>query len=615
VLKSLVLANETASSDLRDIYEEEREFGLMDEKSENTWQPGLIAMSGIAHGLPVPKKNPAASPSQQKQAKEIEAAKASSFISTVAITANPLAFATNHSLFPPDVGSQPDPKRSSLRKGSSPTRVLEENSKYRFENGDREEKALEKTVVTSATAVVTKPAISTVSSAIRSRYSQIWSQLDQLELALKKLDVTKWEHDRIEENLLMGPPLSREDVDRKSDLFARRLARDMQKLGVEEQRAQNAVDSLMEEWGNHAHRLGTRMEIRHRVRRESVSLDTLRKYGVSFWECHDDPNCLLIQRWVPEYFEEVLWAHTARMFELDMKAEDFVSSEPQMIMQQPNTPSTKKKATVSELAKHFQRLREEMDAEQGDDDIYAGGETLVDIPKLASECLKKLFADRGGVVPQRAASTSETVVKAKAVAPPRHPKPTAIGIWEAARATSAAPAYSRTKEVVASDVLAEREAEIRNIEANITELNELFKDLGSTVQEQGAAMDTTEAQEELKNAVLAARASRGMRLSNLFRQRPKSATEPVRVQPVPGGSPGQGNAILQNQSPSMLGVAPSMNPRISSPQTSPSPIPQPAASGGRPPSSLQGQGNGPIFGSLGGDSNDVCLITFKNLAI
>lgn len=71
-----------------------------------------------------------------------------------------------------------------------------------------------------------------------------------------------------------------------------------------------------------------------------------------------------------------------------------------------------------------------------------------------------------------------------------------------------------------------------------------------------------------------------------------------------GGSPGQGNVTLQNQSPSMLSVAP-MNPRISSPQTSPSPIPQPATSGGRPTSSLQGQGNGPIFGSLGGDSGDV----------
>ena len=49
------------------------------------------------------------------------------------------------------------------------------------------------------------------------------------------------------------------------------------------------------------------------------------------------------------------------------------------------------------------------------------------------------------------------------------------------------------------------------------------------------------------------------------------------------------------------------NPRVSSPAQSPSPIPQPAASGGRPPSGLAQQGNGVTFGSLGGDG-DVSLI-------
>jgi hypothetical protein len=52
--------------------------------------------------------------------------------------------------------------------------------------------------------------------------------------------------------------------------------------------------------------------------------------------------------------------------------------------------------------------------------------------------------------------------------------------------------------------------------------------------------------------------------------------------------------------------APSTNPRVTSPQTSPSPIPQPASSGGRPPpSTYQAQGNVPNFGSFGesGDAN------------
>ena len=55
------------------------------------------------------------------------------------------------------------------------------------------------------------------------------------------------------------------------------------------------------------------------------------------------------------------------------------------------------------------------------------------------------------------------------------------------------------------------------------------------------------------------------------------------------------------RSSSSLAVQAPSNPRITSPANSPSPIPQPPASGGRPPSSLQGQGNTPIFGSLGED--------------
>ncbi|KAL1650397.1 hypothetical protein SLS58_001214 [Diplodia intermedia] len=63
-----------------------------------------------------------------------------------------------------------------------------------------------------------------------------------------------------------------------------------------------------------------------------------------------------------------------------------------------------------------------------------------------------------------------------------------------------------------------------------------------------------------------------------------------------GGSPAIANSVPQapqNSTP---------NPRITSPATSPSPIPQPPASGGRPPASLQGQGNGLSFGSMGGEN-------------
>ncbi|KAL8901149.1 MAG: hypothetical protein Q9207_005339 [Kuettlingeria erythrocarpa] len=65
------------------------------------------------------------------------------------------------------------------------------------------------------------------------------------------------------------------------------------------------------------------------------------------------------------------------------------------------------------------------------------------------------------------------------------------------------------------------------------------------------------------------------------------------------GSPALANAVPQlSQSSNSLAVNPPQNPRITSPAASPSPIPQPPASGGRPPSSFQGQTNGMSFGSM-----------------
>ncbi|WPH02167.1 Hypothetical protein R9X50_00502200 [Acrodontium crateriforme] len=56
-------------------------------------------------------------------------------------------------------------------------------------------------------------------------------------------------------------------------------------------------------------------------------------------------------------------------------------------------------------------------------------------------------------------------------------------------------------------------------------------------------------------------------------------------------------ASVPHQSPAPASTQAS-NPRVISPAHSPQPIPQPQASGGRPPSNLQGQGNGVTFGSV-----------------
>lgn len=46
------------------------------------------------------------------------------------------------------------------------------------------------------------------------------------------------------------------------------------------------------------------------------------------------------------------------------------------------------------------------------------------------------------------------------------------------------------------------------------------------------------------------------------------------------------------------------DPRVTSPAHSPSPIPQPPASGGKPPSGISNQGNGLVFGSSGMENGD-----------
>lgn len=76
-----------------------------------------------------------------------------------------------------------------------------------------------------------------------------------------------------------------------------------------------------------------------------------------------------------------------------------------------------------------------------------------------------------------------------------------------------------------------------------------------------------------------------------------------------GASPAMGNSALPHQSNANLSVN-QLNPnqRSASPQGSPSPIPQPKeASGGRPPSTFGAQGNGPVFGQQGDQSDpSVC---------
>lgn len=74
---------------------------------------------------------------------------------------------------------------------------------------------------------------------------------------------------------------------------------------------------------------------------------------------------------------------------------------------------------------------------------------------------------------------------------------------------------------------------------------------------------------------------------------------------APSGSPAIATSVPhQAQTPSLN--APK-DPRVTSPTHSPSPIPQPAASGGKPPSTLPNQSNGLSFGSMGAENGDMSV--------
>lgn len=73
----------------------------------------------------------------------------------------------------------------------------------------------------------------------------------------------------------------------------------------------------------------------------------------------------------------------------------------------------------------------------------------------------------------------------------------------------------------------------------------------------------------------------------------------------PSGSPAIASSVPAQATTPNLSAA---NPRITSPSHSPSPIPQPAASGGKPPANLPGQSNAPNFGSFGAENAEVSIL-------
>ena len=129
-----------------------------------------------------------------------------------------------------------------------------------------------------------KPRISkTVPSSrpeIVKKYAQIWGVLDRLELALRKVDTAKWEHDRLQDNLRFGPKDGSESSHQQREtVFFQRLERDLLNFGLSYEKTSHALASLkMHDTGT-----GLRAEVKHLVSKDDALIETLQSVGAA-WE-------------------------------------------------------------------------------------------------------------------------------------------------------------------------------------------------------------------------------------------------------------------------------------------------------------------------------------------
>ena len=108
------------------------------------------------------------------------------------------------------------------------------------------------------------------------KYSEMWPLLDRLELALKKLETARWQHNRIQYNLQLGPSHDTQLYYQRieSELLLR-LKQDLSSFGLSKEKVKHALASLkMYDAG-----VGLRAEVKHTIFKDDVLLQTLQSLG------------------------------------------------------------------------------------------------------------------------------------------------------------------------------------------------------------------------------------------------------------------------------------------------------------------------------------------------
>ena len=133
---------------------------------------------------------------------------------------------------------------------------------------------------TSASKSTLSNSVSFNPSELTTRYAQIWGLLDRLEFALRKVELARWEHERIQENLLSEFE-DRPSDEREEARFLQRLERDLSKFGLSNEKVNQAIASLK------VHSAGATMraEVTHVVSKNEQLFGILHSLGAS-WDIH-----------------------------------------------------------------------------------------------------------------------------------------------------------------------------------------------------------------------------------------------------------------------------------------------------------------------------------------
>ena len=114
------------------------------------------------------------------------------------------------------------------------------------------------------------------SDVFTAKYKKIWGPLNRAELAPTKLDVAKWDHERIRENLSVGGRML--DGRFHQSFTIQCLAGELGKFGIPAEQVGSAVSNLLA----YDHNPDQRAQVHHRVPKSQLSAGALECFGIQF---------------------------------------------------------------------------------------------------------------------------------------------------------------------------------------------------------------------------------------------------------------------------------------------------------------------------------------------